>query len=136
MSGEDLTDEQVVRVLAAAADAWREAREERASAPSLAVIRGLARATGHDHETVVWALLRRDVSALFGLSSSEAPRVPRLLGDVRPRDPQGSHATPKAVRLRTAAAWHQSSGGPPRPEGSASAPHRAPDRTSRNRVEG
>ncbi len=61
-------------------------REERADGgPSGAIVRSLARATGHNYETVATALVVGDVGALFNLPPANIADLPlpRSHGDVR-----------------------------------------------------
>ena len=95
---EELRELLEFRALLEAARSGR-AVEERAGQPGPGLVRSLARATGYDLETVAWAVLRRDVPALFNLPPVPDARDPgsdaRLLGDCRVIDPEAEQrATP------------------------------------------
>ena len=87
---------QFCTLVEAARSGQGRAVEERAGQPGPGLVRSLARATGHDLETVAWAVLRRDVPALFNLPP--APNGPgpapgaRLLGDCRVIDTEQRRA--------------------------------------------
>ncbi len=87
-----LTDEELVGLLVAAAETRDAdvATEYVGDGRNVAVVRGLARATGHSLETVAWALVRQDVAALFGVPPVEPTRRVELHGDVRAPDVAGT----------------------------------------------
>jgi hypothetical protein len=89
-----LSEQQQVAALVAAARSGDS--EERSGGLSAAVVRSLARATGYDDVTCAWALVKRDVNALFDLPPAEPPR-PDESGDP---DDLGQEATERQVRQR------------------------------------
>ncbi len=81
-----LTDAQRVAVLVAAARGG-DSDERSGNGLNGGVVRSLSRATGYDHDTVSWALIRQDINALFNLPHAQPTERITVTGDVRAIEP-------------------------------------------------